>query len=101
MSGDPRLAALVALKAPSRPSFFDYASPGRTPWVSDDEMKRKGMVVVWPARDTAGAPPADITARFPDLVPELPRAFEHAIQGRLPLARIGWGMVRPESAAAK
>jgi hypothetical protein len=35
-------------------------------------------------------------AAFPDLVvAAVPRAFEHAIQGRLPLARVGWGMIRP------
>jgi dolichyl-phosphate-mannose-protein mannosyltransferase len=101
VSGDPRLAALVALMAPSRPSFYDYAAPGRTPWVGADDIRRKGLIVLWPARDTAGAPPADIKTRFPGLVPELPRAFEHSIQGRLPLARIGWGMIRPEAAAPK
>jgi hypothetical protein len=95
VTGDPRLASLIALAAPSRPSYYDYAFPQRTPWVGPDEIRSKGLIVVWPASDTRGAPPADIVARFPDLVPEVPRAFVHAIQGRLPLARIGWGMLRP------
>ena len=95
VSGDPRLASLVALTAPARPSYFDDGMPGRTPWVTADDIRRKGAIIVWPARDTRGAPPADIAAHFPGLVPEVPRAFEHAIQGRLPLARIGWGMIRP------
>jgi hypothetical protein len=56
--------------------------------------------VVWPALDTRGAPPPDVAARFPDLVPEVPRAFEHPIEGRLPLARVGWGMIRPVAEAA-
>ena len=100
VTGDPRLASLVALAAPSRPSFYDYAAPMRTPWVGPDEIRKKGLIVVWPARDTQGLPPADIKARFPDLVPEVPRAFAHAIQGRLPLARIGWGMLRPQAEGA-
>jgi hypothetical protein len=95
VSGDPRLAALVAFAAPSRPSYYDLAEPARTPWVTADDIKRKGVVVVWPALDTRGAPPPDVAARFPDLVPEVPRAFDHTIQGRLPLARVGWGMIRP------
>ena len=98
VGGDARLAALVALVASSRPSLYDQARPERTPWVTADDIRRKGIVVVWPATDTAGTPPADIRARFPDLVAELPRAFAHTIQGRLPLARVGWGMLRPESA---
>ena len=101
VSGDPRLAALVALAAPSRPSVYDYAAPARTPWVGADDIRAKGLIVVWPAHDTAGLPPPDIRARFPDLVPEVPRAFEHGIQGRLPLARIGWGMIRAEAPAPK
>jgi 4-amino-4-deoxy-L-arabinose transferase-like glycosyltransferase len=97
VTGDPRLAALVALSAPSRPSFYDYANPAHTPWVGADDIRRKGVIVVWPASDTAGLPPADIKAHFPDLVPEVPRAFDHVIQGRLPLARVGWGMIRPRA----
>ena len=97
VSGDPRLAALVALAAPSRPSYYDAADPARTPWVTADDIKKKGLMVIWPARDTRGTPPAEVLVRFPGLVAEVPRAFEHAIQGRLPLARVGWGMVRPVS----
>ena len=100
VSGDPRLASLVAFAAPSRPSYYDLADPARTPWATADDIKRKGLIVVWPARDTRGAPPPDVAARFPDLVPEVPRAFEHAIQGRLPLARVGWGMIRPAAEGA-
>jgi Dolichyl-phosphate-mannose-protein mannosyltransferase len=99
VSGDPRLAGLVALSAPSRPSYYDDIEPQRTPWVTDEDIRREGAIIVWPARDTAGLPPPDVKARFPDLVPEVPRAFEHAIQGRLPLARVGWGMIRPQSEA--
>jgi hypothetical protein len=95
VSGDPRLATLIGFAAPSRPSYYDLADPARTPWVTADDIRKKGLVVVWPARDTRGLPPPDIAARFPDLVPEVPRAFDHMIQGRLPLARIGWGMIRP------
>jgi hypothetical protein len=100
ITGDPRLASLIALAAPSRPSYYDYAFPMRTPWVDLDEIRKKGVIVVWPAYDTQGLPPADIRARFPDLVPEqVPRAFAHAIQGRLPLARVGWGLLRPVTEA--
>jgi len=47
--------------------------------------------------DTAGTPPLDVKARFPDLIPELPRAFERRVQGQLPLLRLGWGVIRPRS----
>lgn len=97
VAGSPHTAALVALGAASRPSLFLDATPERTPWVTMNDVKRKGAIVVWPTTDTAGAPPPDIKARFPALVPEVPRAFARPVQGRLPLLRIGWAIVRPES----
>ena len=85
VAGDPRTAALVALGAPSRPSLFLNATPERSPWVTPEAIKSKGAIVVWPTTDTAGTPPPEIKERFPDLVPEVPRAFDRAVQGRLPL----------------
>jgi 4-amino-4-deoxy-L-arabinose transferase-like glycosyltransferase len=93
VAGDTHIAALVALAAPSRPSV--YFGPSRSPWVGVDDISEKGAVVVWPTTDTAGTPPPDIKARFADLVPEVPRTFERAVQGRLPLLRIGWAVIRP------
>jgi hypothetical protein len=85
------------LGASGRPSLFLDATPERSPWVSIDDIKAKGGIVMWPTTDTAGAPPADIKQRFPDLVPELPRAFDRKVQGRLPVLRMGWGMIRPQA----
>ena len=65
-----------------------------------DAIKSKGAIVVWPTTDTAGTPPAEIKERFPDLVPEVPRAFERSVQGQLPLLRIGWAVIRPQAQAA-
>jgi len=41
--------------------------------------------------------PTSIVQHFPDLVAEVPHAFERPVQGRLPLIRIGWAMRRPGS----
>ncbi|HLK81529.1 MAG TPA: glycosyltransferase family 39 protein [Xanthobacteraceae bacterium] len=101
VAGEPRTAALVALGAPTRPSLYLDATPERTPWVTADDVRRKGVVVVWPNDDTRAQAPADIAMRFPGLVADVPRAFERAIQGRLPLLRIGWGVIRPQADAAR
>jgi len=96
VSGDAQLAALIALDA-GRPHLLLDAAPQRTPWISLAKFNQTGGVVVWRASDTAGTPPPDITQRFPDLVPEVPRAFEWFVTGRQPLLRIGWGIVRPKT----
>jgi hypothetical protein len=101
VAGEPRIASLIALDSTSRPSLFLDATPERSPWVTMDVMQVKGGIVVWPTTDTAGAPPANIKERFPNLIPELPRAFDRRVQGQLPLLRIGWGMIRPQTQPAQ
>jgi 4-amino-4-deoxy-L-arabinose transferase-like glycosyltransferase len=96
--GDGRLGGLVALASPQRPSLFVDASPQRAPWVSEADVRERGAIVVWRLTDAAGALPAHLRARFPDLVAEVPRAFERPVQGRLPLLRIGWATIRPQAA---
>ena len=101
VAGEPRTAALVALGAPTRPSLYLDATPERTPWITADDVRRKGAVVVWPNEDTRPQVPAEIAARFPGLIADVPRAFERGVQGRLPLLRIGWGVIRPRADAPK
>ena len=97
VAGDPELATLIALGSPRRPHVFFNDSPERTPWFSIAKFRETGGVVVWRAADTVGTPPAEILRAFPDLAPELPRVFERMVNGRQPLLRLGWGVVRPAS----
>jgi hypothetical protein len=79
--------------------FFD-ADPARSPGVTADDIRKKGAIVVWRTDETTPVPPPEIRAYFPDLVPEVPRAFDRPVRGRLPLLWVGWGVIRPGSVAA-
>lgn len=94
-AGEPRLAALVALKSRPRASLYLDATPERSPWVTAQDLSRKGAVVVWSAADTGVGPPPDIKTRFPTLTPDVPRAFDRFTFGGKPPVRIGWGIQRP------
>jgi dolichyl-phosphate-mannose-protein mannosyltransferase len=96
VAGDPQFASLIALDR-GRPHLLLDASPQRTPWLNAAKFAETGGVVVWRASDTAGTVPADLAKRFPGLVPEVPRAFEWYVNGRQPLLRIGWAIVRPKN----
>jgi hypothetical protein len=98
VAGDQRLATLVALGAPSRPSVFLNAAPSRSPWADAARLRERGGVIVWPVTDASGSPPASVRAAFPDMVAEVPRVFERPVQGRLPLMRVGWAVIRPGQA---
>ena len=97
VAGETELASLITLHS-GRPHLFIDADPGRTPWMSQAKFSESGGVVVWRASDTAGTPPPEILARFPGIVPEVPRAFEWLVNGRQGLLRIGWAIVRPKGA---
>jgi hypothetical protein len=100
VAGDPSTAALVSLTAPSRPSLYLESAPEYLPRVTLQDVAEKGAVVIWPAFDTAGQPPPDVKRQFPELVPEaVPHAFKPRFQGRMPLIRMGWGVIRPRAPA--
>ena len=95
VAGDPGDAALVALGAPTRPSLYLDATPQRSPWISETEVRRRGALVVWPSASPNIQVPDPLRARFPALSARVPHPFERAVNGRLPPLRIGWGVLRP------
>jgi hypothetical protein len=95
VAGDARSAGLVAITSSDRPRLYVDGSPARAPWITDAALREKGAIVRWTATDAAGTPPPHLKARFPDMVAEVPRSFERTVQGRLPLLRIGWAVLRP------
>lgn len=100
VTGEAAIAELVALTAPGRPHLMFGEDPSRSPWLDPAQLRKSGGLIVWRANDTAGLPPANLKDLFPEIIPEVPRAFEHIIQGRRPLLRIGWAIIRPLDAAA-
>jgi hypothetical protein len=101
VGGDPRLAAVIALASSTRPRVLTEDNAGRPQLATRKDANDNGAIIVWRATDNAGTPPAQIKARFPDIVPEVPRAFERAMQGRALPLRIGWGMIRPQAVKAQ
>ena len=97
VAGDPRLASIVSVASTSRPGIFHDPKSGRPQLATRQDITEKGAVVVWRATDSAGTPPPEVKAQFPELVPEVPRSFDRALPGRAPVLRIGWGVVRPQA----
>jgi Dolichyl-phosphate-mannose-protein mannosyltransferase len=98
VTGDPRVAPLVALGAPGQPHVYFAWAPERSPWASAADLIAHGGIIVWQAADNRGAPPAALKAQFPGMVPEVPHTFTRTVQGILPLIRLGWAVIRPPAA---
>lgn len=95
VAGDPQLAPLIAVAAPTRPHvYFDWA-PEQSPWATADDVKRDGGVLVWPSPGTTRDPPQRLIDQFPGLVPEVPQTFRRPVNGLLPPVRLGWAVIRP------
>ncbi|MGE5534448.1 MAG: glycosyltransferase family 39 protein [Acidobacteriota bacterium] len=95
--GDTRTAAVVALGSPSHPHVYFSDAPERSPWATPADIRAQGGVLVWPAPGTSAAPPQEIKAGFPGLIPEVPQVFERRVDGFLPHIRMGWAVIRPQS----
>ncbi|MFY9755166.1 MAG: hypothetical protein WAK37_04400, partial [Pseudolabrys sp.] len=61
------------------------------------DVRARGGILVWPAGDNSGTPPQTLKVQFPDMVAEVPRSFPRAVQGMLPLIRLGWSTQRPQA----
>lgn len=101
VTGDQRLASLVALRAPERPALIPDVPRARAPWANADLVKSKGALVLWRTTEIRGAPPAEISEKFPGLEPEVSRVFERVVQGRLTPLRIGWAVIPPQKQASR
>jgi hypothetical protein len=93
--GDAEIGPLVTMASLDRPRLLLADRPQVTPLVTDAEIRAKGAILVWALSGTAPTPPPAISARFPDIVVEVPQSFERPFQGRLPLYHVGWAMLRP------
>ena len=89
--------------ARNRPLLLDeppVADPGPADEPGPTTLRGPKRDELWITPDTNPAPPPGIKALFPDLVPEVPQVFERRIQGRMPLLRVGWAVIRPAQTAA-
>lgn len=97
--GDGRPAYLLTVSSPDRPRIYSPAAPKRTPWLTIEDVRLHGAVVVWALEDQSGQAPEYLRERFPDLVPEVPRTFIRPVPGILPSYRVGWAVIRPQASA--
>jgi hypothetical protein len=95
VAGDTDIAGAIALYSADRPRFFPGADSRRAPWIDETELRAVGAVVVWRAEGPGTAPPTELAARLPGLVPEAPLALPWARPGRLDPVRIGWAILPP------
>ena len=102
VAGEWWLAGNAALYGPDRPSVYggclgdtlDFA-PRYSPWTSDEDLKRRGGVILWDCRRRGDLLPAKLRGRFRTAEVLDPLTISHQTGAKIPPARIGIAIVPP------
>jgi 4-amino-4-deoxy-L-arabinose transferase-like glycosyltransferase len=103
-AGEPWMAGNVGCYAPDRPGVYGDGSmgycvidPKAAPWASDEELRRRGGVILWDADQYGDELPLLLRPRFPaaDTRPALVLPYE--TNADVPPLRVGWAFLWPAS----
>lgn len=95
LAGSELLASELALASADRPRIFVSVDPARSPWANRGDLEAAGAVAVWNIRGADTAPPPELAANLPPLVPESPLTLRWARPGNLDFVRLGWAIIPP------
>ena len=103
VAGEWWLAGNVAIYGPSRPSVYggrlgdtlDFA-PRYSPWTSDEDLCRRGGVILWDCRRQGDLLPPELHERFPTAEVLPPLTLSYQTGAKIPPARIGAAIIPPE-----
>jgi hypothetical protein len=102
VAGDCWAAGNVGCYAPHRPSvYFSRAldfldlDPRAVPWTSDEDLRRRGGVLVWNADALGDWIPWWLWLRFPTAVWQPPLVLPYKCKTRVPPARVGLAFLPP------
>lgn len=96
VGGDMFIAGCVGVYAPAKVDVYSGLQPSSSPWTSDDDLKRRGGVIVWNADDSE-QPPLNWQHRFPEMKYLPPVVCKSkALTGDLS-ATVGVALISPNS----
>jgi 4-amino-4-deoxy-L-arabinose transferase-like glycosyltransferase len=102
VAGEYWLAGNIALYGPSRASVYggrfgdtvDFA-PRYCPWTSDEDLKRRGGVILWDCRCRGDQLPAELHDRFQTAEVLKPLTIPYQTGAKIPPARVGVAIIPP------
>jgi 4-amino-4-deoxy-L-arabinose transferase-like glycosyltransferase len=107
VGGEPWLAGNVACYAEQRPSLYSTGDTGylvmdqRITWTNDDDLCRRGGVLVWDAEQVGAELPGAFRKRFPTAAVQPPLTLAYCCATAVPPVRVGMAFVLPPGAVAE
>ena len=100
--GECWLAGNVSCYAPQRPSMYSsgsvgycYLDPKTAPWITEDEIRRRGAVLLWDAGELGDELPDILRIRFPNAETQPPIVLTYPRLPNVPPGRIGLAFQPP------
>jgi 4-amino-4-deoxy-L-arabinose transferase-like glycosyltransferase len=84
----------LAHYSPDQPQVLIDGLPQRAPWISLDDLHKKGAIVVWTERD-----PQELPAQFAAIAPgaELGAPFDLPMRRGTGAVHVGWAILKPQA----
>jgi hypothetical protein len=92
-SREPAAFGMDPFSSKGDPRRFANPDARTSPWTSDDDLRRRGGVLLWDAGCYGADLPAWLRQRFPRAQPQKALSLSCAAGG--PKVRIGWAMIAP------
>jgi hypothetical protein len=100
--GECWLAGNVSCYAPQRPSMYSSGAVGycyldakAAPWVTEDEIRRRGAVLLWDADELGDELPPILRSHFPDAETQPPIVLTYSQLPNVPPGRVGLAFQPP------
>jgi hypothetical protein len=108
LAGGYFVAGTAAFFDPARPRVYESVDAGITdtaihdcPWLSDEEFRRQGGVILWNLDESREGISAEVRRRFGVVeIVELP-PLAYQTQSRVPAVRIGMAIVPPQDGTSR
>jgi hypothetical protein len=92
--GDSWYAGLLSAYSPDRPSVLIDGAGWKSPWITEDRLRRSGAVIIWPL--TADRCSSDaVLWPFPQARAQAPLVIPYKTEVNVPPALIGWAIIPP------
>jgi hypothetical protein len=102
IAGEWALVGNISVYSPDSPAPYYDAKPEHNVWVSAEDLKTKGMLIVWTlAPGQAAVLPPEIALRYPTAILVGMREFPYHTRATLPPLRLGVAVLEPASYLTK
>jgi 4-amino-4-deoxy-L-arabinose transferase-like glycosyltransferase len=98
VGGSTWMSGTIGFHSPDRPSVLIDGNRATSPWISDAELRRDGILVAFDPFELRRSKARELHDRFPGIEMQPPLILPLDTGANLPHVEIDWGIVYPQAA---